>query len=212
MENEIADESRLQMQLSEDPDSTLAELFCVHRASFNNLLTFRMDRRLAGRVDPDDILQEAFLAAKARLKHYLANEKHTVFAWLRMIVIQTMVDVHRRHLGAGKRSAQREIKLSSPNAHYPQTTAVSIADRIAAQQTTPSGVAVRGEELQVLEKAIATLTEQDQEIIAMRHFESLSNKQVSEVLGLSVTAASNRYVRALERLREVLEGTGLGLQ
>ncbi|OYP36106.1 sigma-70 family RNA polymerase sigma factor [Rhodopirellula sp. MGV] len=211
MNDDSIDESELRAQLLADPDSTLADQFCVHRESFHNLVTFRMDRRLSGRIDPDDVLQEAFLAAKSRLKHFLSDEKHTVFAWLRMIVTQTMVDVHRRHLGAGKRSAGREIKLSGSAGPYPQTTAVSIADRIAAKQTTPSGVAVRGEELAVLEKAIATLSEQDQEIIAMRHFENLSNKQVSEVLGLSITATSNRYVRALERLREVLEGIGMGL-
>ena len=82
---------------------------------------------------------------------------------------------------------------------------------IAATQTTPSGVAVRGEAIDVLEAAISTLSEQDQEVIAMRHFENLSNKQVSEVLAISTTAASNRYVRALERLRDVLEQAGVGL-
>ena len=205
----ISDELRTRLQT--DPDSVLAEAFSEHHHSFRSLLLFRMDRRLAGRADPDDILQEAFLASKSRLRHYVANQKHTLFAWLRMIVVQTLYDVHRRHLGAEKRSAGREIKLGGASVLFPLTTSASLADQIAAVQTTPSGVAVRGETLDILEKTIATLSQQDQEIIAMRHFENLSNKQVAEVLHLSITAASNRYVRALERLRDVLEKVGVGL-
>lgn len=198
-------------RLIEDPDNVLAESFSAHRDSFWYLVTFRMDRRLTQRVDPDDVLQEAFLAAKSRLEHFIAAEKHTLFAWLRMIVVQTLFDVHRRHLGAEKRSAGREVQLGGGSVRYPQTTSLSIAGRIAGDQTTPSGVAVRGEAMEMLEKVIATLSEQDQEVIAMRHFENLSNKQVAEVLEISTTAASNRYVRALERLREVLEKAGVGL-
>ena len=202
---------KLRHQLQNDSDTVLAESFSEYRESFRHLIMFRMDRRLAGRVDPDDVLQEAYLAAKGRVEHFLAGDKFSLFAWLRMIVVQTLFDVHRRHLGAEKRSAMREIKLNAAGGQYPQTTSVSIAGQIAAAQTTPSGVAIRGEALEVLERSIATLSEQDQEVIAMRHFENLSNKQVAEVLEISVTAASNRYVRALERLRDALEKVGVGL-
>lgn len=101
-------------RLAEDSDSVLAEAFSQHRDSFWYLVTFRMDRRLTQRVDPDDVLQEAFLAAKSRLEHFIAAEKYTLFAWLRMIVVQTLFDVHRRHLGAEKRSAGREVQLGAP--------------------------------------------------------------------------------------------------
>lgn len=207
----LAEIAQERARLAEDSDTVLAEAFSEHRDSFWYLVTFRMDRRLTQRVDPDDVLQEAFLAAKSRLEHFIAAEKHTLFAWLRMIVVQTLYDVHRRHLGAEKRSAGREVQLGGASVRYPQTTSLSIAGRIAANQTTPSGVAVRGEAMQLLEEVISTLSEQDQEVIAMRHFENLSNKQVAEVLGIGITASSNRYVRALERLREVLEKAGVGL-
>ncbi len=201
----------IRARLEEDPDAVLAETFSRNHDSFWHLVTFRMDRRLAQRVDPDDVLQEAFLAAKSRLKHFLTADKHSLFAWLRLIVVQTLVDVHRRHLGAEKRAAGREVQLGGASVRYPQTTSLSIAGRIAANQTTPSGVALRGEAMEMLENLIATLSEQDQEVIAMRHFENLSNTQVAEVLAISTTAASNRYVRALERLRDVLERAGVGL-
>lgn len=198
-------------RLESDPDAVLAEAFSQYHEPFRNLVTFRMDRRLLSRVDPDDVLQEAFLAAKSRLDHFIDAEQYSLFVWLRMIVVQSLYDVHRRHLSAEKRSASREINLAGASVRYPQTTSISIASQLAAVQTTPSGVAVRGEALDVLEQAISTLSEQDQEVIAMRHFENLNNKQVAEVLGLSSTAASNRYVRALERLRDVLERVGVGL-
>ncbi len=204
-------ETQLRQRLRDEGDAALAEAFSQNRTSFRNMLLFRMDRRLTGRVDPEDILQEAFLAAKDRLPHFLDNEKFTLFAWLRMIVVQALLDVHRRHLSAEKRSASREIKLGGGAVRYPQSTSLSIAGQIAAAQPSPSGIAVRDETLVILERTIAGLPEQDQEIIAMRHFENLSNKQVAEVLRLTPTAASNRYVRALQRLKELLRREGLEL-
>ncbi|MEL6104416.1 MAG: sigma-70 family RNA polymerase sigma factor [Planctomycetota bacterium] len=208
---ELVIPEELRQRLQAEPSKVLAEAFSEHRGSFWYLIKFRIDRRLIQRVDPEDVLQEAFLSASGRVEHFLSANKYTLFAWLRMIVIQTLVDVHRRHLGTEKRSAEREIRLGNASVKYPQTTSFSIAGQIAAAQTSPSGVAVRGEALDVLDQLIGTLSEQDQEMIAMRHFENLSNKQVAEVLSISVTAASNRYVRALERLKTVLESAGVGL-
>jgi len=207
------DEQELQWRtrLRDDSDAALAEAFSLYRDSFRSMLLFRMDRRLTGRVDPEDILQEAFLAAQNRLRHFLDSDRFTLFAWLRMIVVQALLDAHRRHLSAEKRSATREIKLGGGSVRYPQTTSLSIAGQLAAAQTSPSGVLVRDETLVILERTIAGLGEQDQEIIAMRHFENLSNKQVAEVLQLTPTAASNRYVRALQRLKELLQREGLEL-
>ncbi|KAA5546874.1 sigma-70 family RNA polymerase sigma factor [Roseiconus nitratireducens] len=201
----------LRQRLNSEPDKVLADAFLEYRTSFRYLVLFRMDRRLSKRIDPDDVLQEAFLSAKSRLPHFLAARKHTLFAWLRMIVVQTLCDVHRRHLTAERRSAGREVQLGSSSVRYPQTTSLSLAGKLAADQPTPSGVVMREESVALLERLIATLSEQDQEVIAMRHFENLGNQQVAEVLMISSTAASNRYVRALQRLRDVLERAGLGM-
>ncbi|MEO1526505.1 MAG: sigma-70 family RNA polymerase sigma factor [Planctomycetota bacterium] len=208
---EVAVPPELRARLEQEPSKVLAAAFSEHRDSFWYLIKFRIDRRLIQRVDPEDVLQEAFLSASDRIEHFLSAGKYTLFSWLRMIVVQTLVDVHRRHLGTEKRSAEREIRLGNASVRYPQTTSFSIAGQIAAAQTSPSGVAVRGEALDTLDQLIGTLSEQDQEMIAMRHFENLSNKQAAEVLSISVTAASNRYIRALERLKAVLESAGVGL-
>ena len=185
----------------------LAEAFAANRERFWHLVAFRMDRRIAARVDADDVLQEAFVAASARLEHYLRDPSYSLFVWLRMIVSQTLIDVHRRHFGTEMRSAGREVSMGGPR--YPQTTSVSLAAQLVGNQTSPSGAAARDESSEALTKAIEQMSPLDQETIALRHFEGLTNTETAEVLGISITAASNRYVRAISRLREILEELNL---
>ncbi|TWU01937.1 sigma-70 family RNA polymerase sigma factor [Neorhodopirellula pilleata] len=196
-------EPALLRRASEEPDVLLGEVFDVHHDTFWHLVTFRMDGRLMSRIDADDVLQDAYLAAKIRIEHWVQHPKHSLFVWTRMTVMQTLIDVHRRHLEAGKRSAGREISIGG--ARLPNTTAESLAGILAASQTSPSGRAIREESSAELQRAIETMSEIDQEMIALRHFEGLNNQQAAEVLGLSATAASNRYIRALSRLQAVLE-------
>ena len=190
-------------RLHDEGEQALADAFAAHRERFWYLVTFRIDRRIAARVDADDVLQEAYVAAVKRLPHYLKQPDYSLFVWLRLIVSQTLIDVHRRHLGAEMRSAGREISLGGPK--FPQSTSVSLAGQIAMSQTSPSGAAMRDEAAESLATAIEQMSELDQETIALRHFEGLTNTEAAEVLGIGVTAASNRYVRALSRLREILE-------
>lgn len=194
-------------RLETDSEQVLAETFAANRERYWHLVTFRMDRRIAARVDADDVLQEAYVAASNRVQHYIKDPSFSLFVWLRMIVTQTLVDVHRRHFGAEKRSAGREVSLGA--SQYPQTTSVSLAAQLVGNQTSPSGAAQREESSQALADAIAQMSPLDQETIAMRHFEGLTNTEAAEVLGISVTAASNRYVRALARLKEILEELSL---
>lgn len=162
-----------------------------------------MDRRLAGRVDADDVLQEAYLDAVKRLAHRDGSTEASRFLWLRMIVMQTLVDIHRRHLETEMRDAKRDVSMD--RAAGRQATSVCIAAQLAGSLTSPSRAAERVETMNVLVKALATMEPIDQEIIALRHFEDLTNSEVAQVLELKPTAASNRYVRALDRLRKVLE-------
>ncbi len=216
-DSEAADNLEEQAPLKEDPlvlerlrsngEQVLAEVFAVNRERFWHMVTFRMDPRIAARVDADDVLQEAFVAASKRLQHYLRAENYTLFIWLRMIVAQTLVDVHRRHLATEKRSVGREVSIRGN--HYPQTTSVSLAAQLVACQTSVSKAVQRNEIGLSLAAAIEQMSPLDQEAIALRHFEGLSNVEAAQVLGVSVTAASNRYVRALSRLKEILEELGL---
>ena len=202
-----SEDPQLLERLRTDGEQVLAEAFALNRERFWHLVTFRMDQRIAARVDADDVLQESFVAASTRLPHYLRDPSFTLFVWLRMIVAQTLVDVHRRHFGTEKRSAGREASIGGPQ--YPQTTSVSLASHLVANQTSPSNAVQRDETSDALSRAIEQMSPLDQETIALRHFEGLTNAETAEVLGISVTAASNRYVRAISRLKDILEELNL---
>jgi len=189
-------------RLNRGDQEALATLFSEHRERLWRMVRFRMDERLHGRVDPDDVLQEAYLAAAARMKNYADDDAVSPFVWLRTMVLQTLTDLHRHHLGAQMRNAGREIILQGWQ--YPQTTSVSIAAQFMGHFTSPSQIAVRAETFNQLEQAVAAMDGLDQEVLALRHFEELSNSEVAEVLGIQQKAASIRYVRAIKRLRGVL--------
>lgn len=180
----------------------LAELFSRHRERLWRMVNFRMDRRLMGRVDADDVLQEAYLAAAQRLQYYGDGSPLSPFVWLRMVLLQTLTDVHRHHLGAQMRDANREINLRG--CQYPQTTTASLAALLVGNVTSPSQAAARVEMFDQVEQAIAAMDPLDREVLALRHFEELSNSEVAEVLGIQQKAASIRYVRALRRLKVIL--------
>jgi len=183
-------------------EDALAELFARHRERLWRMVHFRMDQRLAGRVDPEGILQEAYLAAAQRIPHYRDDSPASEFLWLRMIVTQTLVDVHRHHLGAQKRDARREIAIHGKM--FPQETSVSLASQLVGHLTSPSQMAMRVELNNHLTQAIGEMDATDQEILALRHFEELTNHEVANILDIQVNAASMRYVRALKRLQEIL--------
>lgn len=190
-------------RLREAPEQTVAEEFLRHRVRLGCIVRARLDSRLYGRVDTDDILQEAYLAATARVHHFLENPQNSFFIWLRLIVNQTLIDLHRRHLGAQRRSAERELSMHRRGASG--YSDYSLASKLLGQLTSPSRAALRNELCQQLEAAIARLPEIDREVLTLRHFEELSNHEAAEVLGIQQKAASIRYIRALSRLRTLLE-------
>lgn len=193
--------AELLKRVKEGDQQALAELFSMYRDRLWRIINFRLDSRLLGRVDADDILQEAYLAAAQRIEHYLDDSTNTFFIWLRLISQQTLIDVHRRHLGAKMRDASRDMSI---HAHYAQATSMSIASQLLGNFTSPSQVAMRDEAAAQLDKAIDTMEPIDREVLALRHFEELTNSEVAEVLGIQQKAASIRYVRALKRLKDVV--------
>jgi RNA polymerase sigma-70 factor (ECF subfamily) len=168
------------------------------------MIRLRLDRRLQGRVDPSDVLQDAFIDVAEQLPAYLARREMPFFLWLRIVAGQRLMRVHRQHLGAAMRDAGREVSLY--RGALPQASSVSLAAQLLGRFTTASQAAHRAERQLQLQRAINDLDEMDREIIALRHFEELSNAEAAEVLGLSRSAASNRHVRAMMRLQQVLEG------
>ncbi len=201
MSDDESQDRELRERLAGGDESALADAFALYRDRLWRMIRFRMDSRLASRIDADDVLQESYLAAAQRLNHYVEKESHSLFVWLRQISAQTLIDVHRRHIGAKMRDAGREVSI---NAKRPQATSVSLAAQLLGRLTSPSQAALRDELAVQLEQALEQMEPIDQEVLALRHFEELSNREVAEVLDIQQKAASIRYIRAIARLRTIL--------
>jgi RNA polymerase sigma-70 factor (ECF subfamily) len=192
----------IERRLRSGDAEALAELFSLERERLWRVIHFRLAEPLRGRLEPDDVLQEAFLAASQRLKHYAESPATSPFIWLRMIVNQTLIDLHRQHLGAQKRDAAREVSIDG--AQYVQATSASVAIQLVGAFTSPSGAAARADIHSLVQTAIEQMDPIDREVLALRHFEELTNSEVAEALGIEQKAASIRYIRALRRLKEIL--------
>lgn len=186
-----------------DP-AALGELFAASRERLLRIVQFRLDDRLRARIDAEDVLQEAYLAANSRLEHYAESPYTSPFLWLRAVLTQTLIDLYRRHIGAQMRDPGREVPLDAAASVSPLATSTSLAIQLVGNATSPGEAAARGDMRTTLEAGIAQMDSIDQEVLALRHFEELSNAEAAAVLGIQQKAASIRYVRALRRLRVIL--------
>src|SRR5262249_14924485 len=150
-----------------------------------------------------DVLQEAYIDALKRLPRYQADPSMPFFLWLRWVTVQRLIEAHRQHLGARARDAGREVSIDRGGG--PAASSVRMVELIG-DLTSPSQAAQRAETMGQLQQALDGLDPIDREVLALRHFEELSNHETAAVLGIQPAAASKRYVRALERLREALAG------
>lgn len=189
-------------RLNAGDEHAFVELFYRHRDRLKRMLEFRMDRRLRGREDASDILQEVYIDAHQRMKHYLKRPQLSFYVWLRQLTTQRLIDVHRRHVDADKRTVKQEVSI---HRYQPAATSASMAMQLVAQLASPSRMAMHAELVIQIDQALQRMDEIDREILALRHFEELRNSEVAEILGLKPAAASNRYIRALSRLGEILE-------
>ena len=183
----------------------LGEVWDRYRERLRRLVRLRLDRRLQGRVDPSDVLQEAFLDFQARARDYVQQPDMPFFLWLRFLTGQRLQLIHRHHLGTQMRDAGREVSLQ--RGAMPQATSVSLAAQLLGRFTSVTQAVQRAEMQSILQEAINAMDPLDREILALRHFEELSNEETAQVLGIKPSAASSRHVRALKRLRESLRKT-----
>ena len=192
-----------------DPQ-VLGRVWAHYRDRLRRLVRLRMDRRLQGRVDPSDVLQEAFLDFQARAADYVKQPDMPFFLWLRFLTGQRLLRVHRQHLGAEMRDVAREVSLY--RGALPAATSAALAAQLLGRDTRPSEAAVRAERSIRLQEALNSMDPLDREVLALRHFEQLSNGEAARVLGLQESAAAKRYVRALKRLRLILDARPGGLE
>jgi RNA polymerase sigma-70 factor, ECF subfamily len=183
-------------------DSAVNRLLDRHRQALRRMVQLRLDQKIQGRIDVSDIVQDVLVEANRRLPQYLENPVMSFHLWVRQIAKDRIIDAHRRHRVSAKRSVDREQSLAVPAASDRST--YDLIGQLHDPELTPAAAATRQEMAQLVESALGRLSEQDCEIIVMRHYEQLSNMEVAEALGLTEPAASMRYLRAVRRLRELL--------
>jgi RNA polymerase sigma-70 factor (ECF subfamily) len=180
------------------------QLLVRHRDRLKHMVQVRLDRRLAARVDPSDVVQDALTDAASQLSDYLRERPVAFYPWLRRLAWEHLVRLHQRHLHAHRRSVLREEQLALPD-----ESALELARRLLGSGTSPSGRLVRKEVRRRVQDALEQLSERDREILVLRYLEGLTTREAAAVLGITEGAAKVRHLRALERLRGLL-GPGFG--
>jgi len=175
-----------------------------HRQAIRQMIDRRMDRVITRRVDASDIVQEVMIEANRRLGDYLVNPTMPFRLWLRHMARDRLIDAHRRHRVAATRSLDREVPLVSGDGDGSSAgEIVGVADR----ELTPAAAATWHELERRFAAAVERLDEGDRQIVLLRHFEHLSTAEAAAALGLAKPAAGMRYLRAMRRLRSLLDGS-----
>lgn len=190
-------------------DAAWGALLCAHEARLVRIVEFRIDFRLRGRIDPADVVQEAFLEASKHRPDYFRAPAFPLFLWLRGLVCNKLLELHRHHLGTHMRNAAREVALQRDAT--PHATSAALIEQLSGHATRPSAAAMRGERKQQLYEALDAMHPIDREVLALRHFEQLTNGEAAQVLEIQERAAGKRYLRALKRLKAILTDMPGGL-
>ena len=203
--------------MSNDPDETqhllerarvgdqaaFEELFKRHRVRLRRAIAMRIDRRVAARVDASDVLQETYLEAFNRLPKYLQQQGMPFYLWLHWIAREKVLGLHRRHLGAEKRTVQHEVPF------MPVDSSAAFVSGIVGRGPSPSQELAKVELAEQLRVALGQLDQDERDLILWRHFEQLSARDMAQLLQVTEAAASKRYIRAVEHLRKLLLDLGV---
>lgn len=186
-----------------DSQADLGELFAQHRERLRRMVQLRLDRRLNGRVDASDVIQDAYVDATQRFAEYQSKPEVSPFVWLRFLTSQKLAQLHRFHLGVQGRDAGREVSIDGGGRL--EASSAALAAKLVGRFSSPSNAANRAELRQQLQDALNAMDEFDREVLALRHFEQLDNAEAAQVLGIENQAAYKRYVRAIRRLKDAME-------
>jgi RNA polymerase sigma-70 factor, ECF subfamily len=172
-----------------------------YRDYLRRMVAARLDRRVAARLDPSDVVQETLADAAQQMDKCLGSPSLPFFGWLRLLAGEHIRDAHRRHLGAQRRAVTRECRAPE----LTNESAVGLVSHLRAQDTSPSNRLVREESCARVRAAMSALRPVDREVLAMRYVEQLSTAEMAQALGISEGAVKSRHLRAVIKLRGVLE-------
>jgi RNA polymerase sigma-70 factor (ECF subfamily) len=202
MINNSAETARLLEQARAGDKEALNRLFARHRARLRRMVDLRLDRRLQARIDASDVIQEAYVEVITRLDEYVNHPSNPLFLWLRLIVGERLLKLHRHHLGTQMRDAGLEVSIY--RGALPEASSAALAAQLLGRHTSPTQAAVRAERMMRLQGALNTLDAIGREVLSLRHFEELSLAETALSLGIEESAAAKRYIRALKRLKAIL--------
>jgi RNA polymerase sigma-70 factor (ECF subfamily) len=209
MDNNSADTARLLELARAGDQAAVNEIFARHRARLRRMVELRLDRRLQARIDASDVIQEAYVDAVTRLDEYLREPSYPLFLWLRLLVGERLLKLHRYHLGTQMRDAALEVSIY--RGALPAASSAALAAQLLGKHTSPTQAAVRAERMLRLQEALNTLDPMDREVLSLRHFEEMSLAETALSLGIEESAAAKRYIRALKRLKAILASMPGGL-
>jgi RNA polymerase sigma-70 factor (ECF subfamily) len=180
----------------------LGRLLELYRAYLGVLARVQIGRRLQGKVDPSDVVQEAFLGACRDFPQFRGKTSKEFLAWLRGILASLLANLVRHYQGTQRRDVRLERQLILELDQSSQAL-----DRgLVTSQSSPSQQAVRREQSVLLSEALGKLPEEWRELLILRHLEGLSFPEVARRLDRSVDSVKKQWPRALAGLRRLLEG------
>lgn len=185
---------------SHDPQA-LSDLFARSRERLRKMIRLRLDRRLRGKFDSSSVLQQVYLDVCRRIGEYQAEPAQSFFLWLRRVAGERIQAMHRQYLGDKVWDAGQELSLY--RGALPEVNSVSLAAQLLGDRAV-SQAAMRADMLLRLQEALNSMDRFDREVLAMCHFEELTEGEMATVLGIDKDMATVRYLRALKRLKEIL--------
>jgi RNA polymerase sigma-70 factor (ECF subfamily) len=210
IENNSGETVRLIERVRAGDTNALSELFTRYRERLRRMVEVRLDRRVQSRIDASDVIQDAYVEVARRLQDYLREPKLPLFLWLRLLVGEKLLALHRHHLGVQMRDAGREVSIYQ--GALPEASSAALAAQLLGQHTSPTEAVVRAERLLRVQEALNALDPIDREILSLRHFEQLNRVEAAQELGLEEGTAAKRYIRALKRLKDTLGALPGGLE
>jgi len=182
----------------------------THRQRLRRIVAMRLDPRLCGIVDPSDVIQDTFAELHVRLPEYVVAPQLPFFVWLRCLAADKLTELHRRHLGVQARDAKR-TQHAGQFGSMPQASSVILSELLTSKDSEAIHEAIRSERRRRVSTALDELAADDRDVLVLRHFEGLSAAETALVVGISEGAARKRYLRALSRFTELLQGLPGGL-